>query len=120
MRGGGTMSGRMLDRYTTACLFLDLLGVAIAVTGAIMLRLNLPFGLPLGPEQGRLATLLFPLALVAWALTAGQFRLYDWHWLLNLRSEFGRLILSAGGTTLLVAGGLYLTYRDISRLLFLY
>jgi exopolysaccharide biosynthesis polyprenyl glycosylphosphotransferase len=114
------MSGRVLDRYTTACLFLDLLGVVFAVAGAILLRLTLPFGLPLGPDQGRLATLLFPLALVAWALTAGQFRLYEWHWLLNLRSEFGRLILSAGGTTLLVAGGLYLTYRDVSRLLFLY
>lgn len=114
------MSSRVLDRYTTACLFLDLLGVALAVAGAIVLRFSLPFGRALGPEQGRLATLLFPLALVAWSLTAGQFRLYEWHWLLNLRSEVGRLLLSAGGTTLLVAGGLYLTYRDVSRLLFLY
>src|SRR3712207_7415932 len=39
---------------------------------------------------------------------------------LNLRSEVGRLILAVGGTTMLVAGGLYLTYRDISRLLFVY
>jgi exopolysaccharide biosynthesis polyprenyl glycosylphosphotransferase len=114
------MSSRVLDRYTTACLFLDLLGVAFAVAGAIVLRFALPFGRTLGPEQGRLALLLFPLALVAWSLTAGQFRLYEWHWLLNLRNEVGRLMLSAGGTTLLVAGGLYLTYRDVSRLLFLY
>jgi exopolysaccharide biosynthesis polyprenyl glycosylphosphotransferase len=114
------MSSRVLDRYTTACLFLDLLGVVLAVAGAIVLRFSLPLGRTLGPEQGRLATLLFPLALVAWSLAAGQARLYEWRWLLNLRSEVGRLILAVGGTTMLVAGGLYLTYRDISRLLFVY
>ena len=114
------MGGRVLDRYTTICLILDLVGVTLAVAGAIVLRFVLPFGRALGPEQTQIALPLFPLALVAWALTAGQIRLYEWHWLLNLRSEFGRLLLSAGGATLIVAGGLYLTYRDLSRLLFLY
>jgi exopolysaccharide biosynthesis polyprenyl glycosylphosphotransferase len=114
------MGGRLLDRYTALCLIIDLAGIGIAVGGAIALRLSLGYGRSLGPEQGQIALFLFPLAIVAWSLTAGQFRLYEWHWLLNLRSEFGRLLLSVGGTTLLVAGGLYLTYRDVSRLLFLY
>ena len=114
------MNNRLLDRYTSICLILDLVGVALAVAGAIALRLTLAYGLDIGPNQGQIAFFVFPLALVAWLLTAAQFRLYEWHWLLNLRSEFGRLVLSVGGTALLVAGGLYLTYRDVSRLLFLY
>lgn len=114
------MNNRLLDRYTSICLILDLVGVVLAVGGAILLRLTLSYGQDLGPDQGQIALFVFPLALVAWLLTAAQFRLYEWHWLLNLRSEFGRLLLSAGGTGLLVAGGLYLTYRDVSRLLFVY
>jgi exopolysaccharide biosynthesis polyprenyl glycosylphosphotransferase len=112
--------GRVLERYTTACLVLDLLGVTAALACAAAIRFSVPFGRPLDPKQDYLTVFLFPIALLCWALAAGQFRLYEWHWFLNLRSEFGRLLLAVGGTATLLASGLYLTYRDVPRLLFIY
>lgn len=114
------MSHRGLERYTAVCLFADLVGVATALALAALLRLTLPAGRALDPRQDYVTVLLFPLVLCCWALAAGHFRLYEWHWLLNLRSEFARLGLSIGGALMLIAGALYLTYRDVPRLLFFY
>ena len=114
------LTHRVLERYTATCLLLDLAGVAVALVLAELLRTTIPFGRPLDPRQDYLSVFLFPLALGCWALAAGHFRLYEWHWLLNLRSEYLRLLLAVGGTTTLLASVLYLTYRDVPRLLFGY
>lgn len=114
------MTHRILERYTTACLLLDLLGVGAALLIAAALRFTVPAGRPLNPAEDYLAPLLFPLVLLCWALAAGHFRLYEWHWLMNLHSEYMRLLLAIAGTTTLVASGLYLTYRELPRLLFVY
>ncbi len=114
------LTHRVLERYTAACLLLDLAGVAVALVLAELLRTTIPFGRPLDPRQDYLSVFIFPLALGCWALAAGHFRLYEWHWLLNLRSEYLRLLLAVGGTTTLLASVLYLTYRDVPRLLFGY
>lgn len=114
------MSHKGLERYTAVCLVTDLVGVAAALGVAALLRWTLPAGRALDPNQNYVTFLLFPLVLGCWALAAGHFRLYEWHWLLNLRSEFARLGLAIAGAVTLVASALYLTYRDVPRLLFLY
>jgi exopolysaccharide biosynthesis polyprenyl glycosylphosphotransferase len=111
---------RLLERYTASCLLLDLAGVALALLAAGALRFTLPFGRTLIPHEEYLRWFLFPLALACWGLAASQAQLYEWHWLLNLRSELFRLVLVVAGTTVLLAGSLYLTYRDLPRLLFIY
>src|SRR3712207_396741 len=114
------LTHRVLERYTTACLLLDHVGVAGALLLAEFLRYAIPVGRALNPGQEYLPLFIFPVALGCWALAAGHFRLYEWHWLLNLRSEYLRLLLAVGGTTTLLASVLYLTYRDVPRLLFGY
>jgi exopolysaccharide biosynthesis polyprenyl glycosylphosphotransferase len=114
------MTQRVLERYTTVCLLLDLLGVAAALAAATALRYSIPFGQTLIPQHNYLSVGLFPLALACWALAAGHFRLYEWHWVMNLRHEAARLALATGGAMILVSGALYLTYREVPRLLFVY
>ncbi|HEX5501990.1 MAG TPA: sugar transferase, partial [Thermomicrobiales bacterium] len=95
-------------------------GVAAALALATALRYAVPAGRPLIPERNYLSVGLFPLALACWALAAGHFRLYEWHWVMNLRHEAARLLLATGGAMILVSGALYLTYREVPRLLFVY
>ncbi|HEX5503868.1 MAG TPA: hypothetical protein VFW96_14685, partial [Thermomicrobiales bacterium] len=64
------MSQRVLERYTTICLLLDLVGVAAALALATALRYAVPAGRPLIPERNYLSVGLFPLALACWALAA--------------------------------------------------
>lgn len=114
------MAHRVLERYTAACLVLDLAGVSAALLLAAALRFTTPFGRDLNPNQDYFPLFLFPLVLGCWIVAGAQFRVYEWHWLLNLRTEFLRLLLAIGGTTVLLAGSLYLTFRDLPRLLFIY
>ncbi len=114
------MIHRVLERYTAACLLFDLAGVALALLLAAALRFTTPLGQQLDPSLTYFPLFLFPLALGSWVLSAAQVRLYEWHWLLNLRDEFLRLLLTVGGATMLLAGGLYLSFRDVPRLLFIY
>src|SRR5206468_3067845 len=48
------------------------------------------------------------------------FRLYEWRWTVTWRREFGRIAAANAAFALLFAAGLYLSFRDVPRLLFAY
>ena len=113
------MIARMLDRYVLACLILDALVMLASLSVAEYLRTTLPFGLQL-EERGYLNWGVYLLALALWLASAFHFRLYEWRWTVTWRGELGRIAASIGGFALLFAAALYLSFRDVPRLLFVY
>ena len=60
------------------------------------------------------------LALGCWLASAFHFHLYEWRWTVTWRREFGRIAAASAAFALLFAAGLYLSFRDVPRLLFVY
>lgn len=112
------MSARMLDRYVIICLLLDSLLILAALAVAESLRLILPFGVQL--EGGYLRPAVYGLSWVCWLVSSFHFRLYEWRWTVTWRREAGRIMASCASFALLFAAGLYLSFRDVPRLLFIY
>ena len=113
------MIARMLDRYVLACLAIDALMMLATLSVAEYLRTTLPFGLQL-EDRGYLNGPVYLLVLVLWLASAFHFRLYEWRWTVTWRGELGRIAASVGGFALLFAAALYLSFRDVPRLLFVY
>lgn len=113
-----------MDRRFTRLALVFLLGDAILTTGgtllATWLRDNLPFGKPLGPEGASLPLLVYLISVVCWMgglLVSGAYDIERGFRLFNRLPQ----IVSAGATaTIFLAGVLYLTYREVSRLQFVY
>lgn len=113
------LTARSLDRYIVACLLLDSALILISLATAELLRATLPFGVDLGDLQ-YLNWLVYALALGCWLASSFHFRVYEWRWTVTWRREFGRIMAASAGFALLFAAALYLSFRDIPRLLFAY
>lgn len=113
------MSARMLDRYVIICLGLDSLLILAALAVAESLRLILPFGVQLG-DSSYVNLGVYGLALLCWLVSSFHFRLYEWRWTVTWRRESGRILASCASFALLFAAGLYLSFREVPRLLFVY
>ena len=113
------MIARMLDRYILACLALDALMIMLSLATAELLRTVLPFGRELG-NITYLNAAVYLLALGCWLVSAFHFHLYEWRWTVTWRRELGRITAACAGFSLLFAAGLYLSFRDVPRLLFAY
>lgn len=97
-------------------LFLTLLALSIATR----IRLILPYGQPLGPQAVDLEPVLYGLVAVIWLLGFASLSAWDWTRAPRLNEEIKRVVLAVLVSTLLLAGSLYLTFRELSRLLFIY
>ncbi len=98
----------------------DLSLTLIALFLATQFRLYLPFGQPLSPRLVRLPLGVYALAFAIWAVVFLLLSVYDDRKNLRAVDEFQRLVVAIGFSVLVLAGALYLTYREISRLLFGY
>ena len=87
---------------------------------ASQLRIALPFGQTFGPGGGVLPWPVYLLAGVCWSAALLVGGAYDIERLPRRWAVAARLIAIAGTATVLFAGLLYLTYRDVSRLQFAY
>lgn len=98
----------------------DLLAVCVSLWLADRLRFLLPFGAPLGEELSTFLNLyLYFILPVAWFLLAARWQLYDLQ-RKRLVQELGDLLSASAIFNLALAGALYLTFREVSRLLFVY
>lgn len=98
----------------------DLLVTLTALLAADHLRLTLGWGATLGPMETFVTAPVMVLFGLVWASTAFQLGLYDrprvWKWSTSFRSA-----VTAGFVAdSILAAALYLSYRDLSRLLFVY
>ena len=113
------MVTRALDRYALICLTLDSLAVLAALAGAEALRRTVPLGVRL-PSGDYVNLVVYGLAWLCWLVSAFHFNLYQWRWTVHLASEVARIVTSVSGFALLLAAVLYLSFREVPRLLFLY
>lgn len=98
----------------------DLLVTLTALLAADHLRFTLGWGASLGPIETFVTAPIMLLFGAVWACTAFQMGLYDrprvWRWTSSFRSA-----ITAGFVAdSILAAALYLSYRDLSRLLFIY
>ncbi|MBE0411279.1 MAG: sugar transferase [Anaerolineales bacterium] len=111
----------MLRRNTNSiilAIILDLFSIGIAIIAANWLRLNLPFGRPLRAEPG-IETLLLE-AVVLFPVIFLLLSLYDPRRAMRFRGEFQQLFWACTLAYLALAGMVYFTAREISRLFLLY
>lgn len=98
----------------------DLLVTLIAVLAADHLRFTIGFGAALGPIDTFITTPMITLFGVVWVATALRLRLYErprfWKWGASLRNALTAGLIADS----IMAAALYLSFRDLSRLLFVY
>src|SRR5512141_1702293 len=83
------------------------------------LRLAVPLGQDLTERYARLSWQVYVLAGVIWLFVLSQFNLYTRRWA-RFREEWGVLTVAVLTALLILAGALYLTFRQVSRLQFIY
>ncbi len=117
------MFSRVRLRYVVLSLLLDIGSVLGAMAMAEQLRRTLPYGAvvynPLYPD-GIPHLRVYVVVAALWALTALPLSLYDPKRTYKAVDEYQTLTLTVGLFAMVVAGTLYCTYRQTSRLLMLY
>jgi exopolysaccharide biosynthesis polyprenyl glycosylphosphotransferase len=98
---------------------LDLGLTLLSLWLATQLRAQLPFGRPLGERGATLDWPIYALAGLIWVLVFSQFDLYTRR-RPRLRAEARAVTVASLTALLILAGALYLSFRQVSRLQFLY
>lgn len=97
----------------------DLVGGIAALWFAHVLRLTMPLATPISPAGARLPLTVYDLVLVVFAIALPLIGLYDPQRVFRAVNEVTLVISGVTGSGLILAGVLYLSYREVSRLTFL-
>ena len=97
---------------------LALTGLALRLSGT--LRLWLPWGIKVGLNKTNLSLYVYLMVIAIWTATFQILSVYDPKRTLRLVDELQQLILATFASTLVFAGALYFSFRDISRLQVIY
>lgn len=114
------MQTTRISRLSIQLFLLDAIAIALGLALATFLRLTLPFGKDIPAESVILPWPVYAIALFSLLLSLMAYGAYDPQKTLRWYSEAQRVL---GGTLIgifLMAGVLYLTFREVSRLQFLY
>jgi exopolysaccharide biosynthesis polyprenyl glycosylphosphotransferase len=108
------------NRYLLVLALADLTAAVVSLGLATWLRQVVPYGRPFAPEYGGPSLNVFLLVLFIWAIIFRLLSAYDPNHILRfaeeVRTVWGAVVLS----TFILAGALYLSYRELSRVLFVY
>ncbi len=114
------MLKRFSVNYVLFSLFVDVTCVVGAFLAGLYLRATLPYGrVDLHPD-GIPRPIFYAIAVVLWVIIAFVTSLYDPRKRYKVVDEYQLLLVAVGFFTLAVAGVLYFTFRDTSRLLVFY
>jgi len=116
------MFRRFSTDFALAAMLLDgLLAVAcLAIAAYVRPLLNPASAAGTGLGLVDVPLLIYPAAGLVWVLSLALLSAYDPRRHPRWRSELGALALAASIATVLLAGLLYLSYRNVSRFLFVY
>ncbi len=114
------MKRETADQYVLALYLSDLLATVLSLSLAEWLRQTLPYGRPFITYGGGLNLAIYGMALVIWTITFRQLSAYAPDRILRIADEVQVVLASVSVSMLLLAGALYLSYRGLSRLLFVY
>ncbi len=98
----------------------DLVLTAGALYLASLARLALPWGVALWPQAVRLNVQVYVLVLAIWLSVFFLLSVYDPKRNVRFADELRSVFVAVLVGTLVFAGALYFSYRDVPRLLFLY
>ncbi len=106
--------------YIIYLLVSDALLTVLALHTAYMARLHLPLGITLAPRHVHLPPSLYVVAVALWLSLFLLLSVYDPRATLRVHREIQRVLLASGIAAASFAGLLYLTVRDLPRLLYVY
>ena len=98
----------------------DLALTCISLFLAGQARFILPYGVRLTEKMVTLPLVVYAAAAVIWGVNFVLFSVYDRRRLLRIVDEAQLVTAAVAMSNLVLAGLLYLTYRDVPRLLFVY
>lgn len=112
---------RKLDTNTTIFLIVaDLSITLVAFFTAVQARYWLPFGVQLTWNEVVQPWLMYALVALIWGGTFALARVYDGRQTARMWNEAQTITLAVGVACVVLAGVLYLTYRELPRRLFFY
>jgi exopolysaccharide biosynthesis polyprenyl glycosylphosphotransferase len=114
------MGSYRIPRLSVQLFIFDILLVPVGLAIASWLRVFLPFGQDLSTSATILPLLVYLAATLCWSISLVLNGAYDPRHVLRWYNEATRVILAGLLALLILAGFLYLTFRDISRLQFGY
>ncbi len=114
------MVERLGRRLAGSVLLWDLILTVVALRIATALRLSLGYGNDLNPEVASLPWQLYGFVVCVWTIVFLLLTPQRAIFFSTLLEAIGRLLAATGLAVLAFAGLLYLSFRDISRLQFLY
>jgi exopolysaccharide biosynthesis polyprenyl glycosylphosphotransferase len=106
--------------YGLAARILDIVVILVALTFADVARTHIALGQSIPGHVGGLRPIIILIVLVIWVGASSQLELYRIDRSVHLSAQCIRAIVVAIAVAALFAGALYLTFRDVSRLLFVY
>jgi len=106
--------------YILFSILVDVICVVVAFLIGLYLRSTLPYGRVPLRNDGIPRPIFYLIAVLLWVLVAFTTSLYDPRSSYKATNEFQTLLLTWGFFSLAVAGVLYFTFRDTSRLLVIY
>ncbi len=98
----------------------DIVLTLLALYLAYLGRVSLPYGRPLTPELVQFAPALYVTVAAIWTLVFFLLNVYDAQHTLRAADELQSLVLAVSMAAFVFAGVLYLSYRELPRLLFIY
>ncbi len=98
----------------------DIILTLVALYAAYITRLEAPFGVDLKPSDIHFPWVLYPVTIAIWGTIFVLINVYDSRKTLYVQDEIQRLVLAIGISALVLAGVLYMTARELPRLLFVY
>ncbi|OGO15137.1 MAG: hypothetical protein A2Z14_18130 [Chloroflexi bacterium RBG_16_48_8] len=114
------MSNGKISPLSIQLFFLDLVLTPVGLWIASQLRILLPYGKPIPEEAVMPPWPVYLLAMACWSTALVLNGAYDPQRVLRWFNEALRITYAAVLATGLLSGGLFLTYRETSRLQFLY
>lgn len=111
---------RSVNRLSITLFFADIFWVILGLYVAAQLRMMLPFGKYVSNENIVFPLMVYPLAIFSWSFSLITEEAYHPQKVLRAVDEVRRVLTASLMATLLLAGSLYLTFREISRLQFIY
>ena len=114
------MGPRRISRLSLQLFLTDLLIIPAGLAFASWLRWVLPFGQELSPMAHFLPIPAYLLITFSWLISLMFSGAYDPQRALRWFNEVSRIIMAGLLATVVAAGALYFTFRDVSRLQFFY
>jgi exopolysaccharide biosynthesis polyprenyl glycosylphosphotransferase len=109
-----------ISRLSIQLFILDIIFTPVGLFLASRLRILLPFGQELPPEAASLPWVVYLISILCWSTALSLNGAYDPQRVLRWFNEAVRVSSAAVLATGLLAGALFITYRETSRLQFLY